>query len=759
MRYRGAWILGLLLCCCSSALAEGPTWGRDQQPQNLLITPESDPFLTEILSKMTWEEKCGQLNQYAGELTGPQPLKPELRERIRSGELGSVLSISEVERCRSLQDEAMQSRLRIPLLFAFDVIHGYRTVFPIPLAEAASWDLELAEQSTRIAATEASSAGISWSFAPMLDIARDPRWGRIIEGAGEDPYLASQFARARVRGFQGTSLSEPDTVAATAKHLGGYGAAEGGRDYDTAELSERTMREIYLRPFEAAMEEGVATVMPSFHETGGVPCHSSTFLLTDILREEWGFPGVVVSDYGAIEELMAHRVAANPKQAGELALKAGVDIDMMSDIFRTLEQTPENVARVDAAVLRVLALKKALGLFDDPYRYLDAEREMQTILKPEYRSVARRAAARSAVLLENRDELLPLDTTKLKKVAVVGPLADDARSALGEWNLVGRVEDTVSALSGLKQGFAELGIEVRYVQGCPAWDADDSNIPKAVNLARDSDLVILVLGEPFEATGESRNRTSIGLPGSQLQLAQAMASTGKPVVTVLMNGRPLTLEEVAEVSPTLMVLWHAGLETGNALFELLTGSEPLGGKLPVTFPRRVGQIPIYYNRKVTGRPPSPGQDKYRLDYYDAPLTPLYPFGYGLSTSTFELTDIRVGSVSGTWPLRIQATLTNTGPRRADEVVQLYLSQRVRSMAPPEKELRGFTRVTLEPKESQEITFNLNQTDLKFVGRDMRLTFEAGEFDVAVGFSSDVSPQLRVHLEQTGLSKVSELKHP
>ncbi len=720
-------------------------WGTDSSLKNSAQVFAADPKIDELLAKMTWKEKCGQLNQYAGALTGPQPLKPELRERIRSGEVGSVLSISGVERCRELQDEAVASRLGIPLVFAFDVIHGYRTVFPIPLAEAAAFDPEMARQAAHIAATEAASAGINWTFAPMVDIARDPRWGRVIEGAGEDPYLGSVLAAARVNGFQGRDLKATDSLAATVKHLAGYGAAEGGRDYDTSELSERTLREVYFPPFEAAMRAGVATVMPSFQEMAGVPSHASSFLLKDVLREEWGFPGVVVSDYGAIEELMNHRLSDDRTEVGELALEAGVDIDMMSDIFRQLPQTVDNEKAVNAAVRRVLEFKSALGLFENPYRHLDASREIQTVLKPEFRAAARRAAARSAVLLENRAKLLPLAPQKGKRIAVIGPLADDARGALGEWNLMGQADETVSALAGLKAGFEGQGAEVSFLQGCPSWTEDTSQIPQALELAKRSDLVVLVLGEPYDVTGESRNRTDIGLPGSQLKLALQLAAAKTPVVTVLMNGRPLAIPELRKNSPTLLTIWHPGTEAGNALFDLLCGAEVPGGKLPMSWPVNVGQIPTYYNHKASGRPPVPGVDKYKLAYHDAPLEPLYPFGYGLSYSTFEIAPVRQESTNGVWPLVLSTTVKNIGDLKADEVVQLYVADEFRTFTPPVKELKGFQRVTLEPGASQEVRFTLTRDALSFVGPKMKRLFEPGWFRFAVGPDSRVEPHLRVRL--------------
>lgn len=737
-------LLSVCLLSNQPALADRP-WGQNS---SLTTTPKlfaPDDQLLELLSKMTWQEKCGQLTQYAGALTGPQPLKPELRERIKSGEVGSVLSISGVKRCRELQEEALASRLGIPLLFAFDVIHGYRTIFPIPLAEAAAFDPQMAEKNARIAATEAAAAGINLTFAPMVDLARDPRWGRVMEGAGEDPYLGSVMAEARVKGFQGADLQAVDSLAATVKHLAGYGAAEGGRDYDTAEISEHSLRETYFPPFLAAMRAGAVAVMPSFQETAGTPSHASSFLLRKVLRQEWGFPGVVISDYGAIEELISHRVANSRSQAGSLALKAGVEIDMMSDIYRCLAQTKENEALVDEAVLRVLALKKALGLFKNPFLHLNSEREALIIGKPEFRKAARTAAVRSAVLLENRQQLLPLSSQRNKKIALIGPLAADARSALGEWNLMGSTEETVSVLDGLKANFESQGASLSYTQGCPALQPNLSGIPEAVDLAKRSDTVILVLGEPYEVTGESRNRTNLGLPGSQWQLAQAVLATDKPVIVILMNGRPLAISDLKEACSTILVLWHPGSEAGNALFDLLAGREAPGGKLPMSWPENVGQVPLYYNHKPSGRPPIEGVGKYRLAYFDSSLEPLYPFGYGLSYSSFKIDPPQKESKDGTWPLKLKTRVYNTGTRVGDEVVQLYVTDEVRSTTPPVKELKGFARLSLKPGESQEVIFTISKEDLSFIDSNMSQAFEPGWFSFAAGSDSRVPAQLRLLL--------------
>lgn len=724
---------------------EQPIWGRNSPIPRTLQELEKDPQLLALLAQMSWEEKCGQLNQYAGEITGPQPLKPELEQRIVQGQVGSVLSISGVDRCRKLQDSALKSRLKIPLLFAMDVIHGYRTVFPIPLAEAASFDPEIAEQDAKISAQEAAASGVHLTFAPMVDIARDCRWGRVIEGAGEDPHLGQVMARARVRGFQGRQLGQPDRLAACVKHFAGYGAAEGGRDYDTSEISERTMREVYLPPFQAAMEEGVATLMPSFQETAGLPSTANPWLLRQVLRQDWGFEGVVISDYGAIEELTKHRICQDKLEAGKLALSLGVDIDMMSDIYRTLPVTPELQASLDRSVLRLLALKKALGLFEDPYRFLNQEREKKTQFCQDFRLASCRAAEKSAVLLENRQQLLPLEPQRYKRVSVIGPLADDAVSTLGEWNLVGRPEETITAWKGLREGFGACGSQVQLEKGCPAYKADSSKIAAAKKLALQSDLVVLVLGEPAEITGESRNRTFVGLPGSQLELARAIAATGKPVVTVLMNGRPLALSELRQICPTLLEMWHPGTEGGRALFNLLRGSASVGGKLPMSFPTNSGQLPIYYNRKSSGRAPEKGADKYKMAYYDSSIQPLYPFGYGLSYSSFAVSPARVVSAPSQWPLVVECTVKNTGKRKADEVVQLYVSDEVRSLTPPVKELKGFSRVSLDPGQSRTLQFRLNPGDLSFIDQDMHRVFEPGSFGLATGTDSRVPVQTRVKL--------------
>ncbi|MCA9793900.1 MAG: glycoside hydrolase family 3 C-terminal domain-containing protein, partial [Candidatus Eremiobacteraeota bacterium] len=544
-----------------------------------------------------------------------------------------------------------------------------------------------------------------------------------IEGSGEDPYLGSVMAAARVRGFQGKNLKASDTMAACAKHFAGYGAAEGGRDYDAAEISERTLRQVYLPPFHAAVEAGAATIMAGFQEVSGVPAHANAFLLDQVLRQEWGFDGMVVSDYNAIRELMAHRIAATPDQAGELALQAGVDMDMMGDIYRDLPETPETRPLVDRSVRRVLELKERLGLFDDPYRYLDETAEKRYLLAPEHKQAARRAAVRSSVLLKNEAGVLPL--AKPKRLALLGSLATDSTSLLGAWNTAGKPEETTNLLEGFRQSLP--GAEVTH--------ADEQHLAQALEAARGAEAVVLVLGEISDWSGESRNRTRIGLPSEQLEMALEVAKLGKPTVVLLMHGRPLAIPELAEKLPAILDIWHPGSMGAAAATDLVFGQAVPGGKLPMTFPRAVGQVPIYYNRKTSGRPAKEGVERYTIDYVDESLEPLFPFGYGLSYTTFAYSDLKV---EGKLPVRVSVTVKNTGSRTGDEVVQVYVRDEVRSITPPERELKGFQRVTLAPGEARQLTFELDRSAFSFIGKDQKETFEAGKFTIFVGTDSRAS---------------------
>lgn len=689
-----------------------------------------------LLAKMTLAEKLGQLQQLDGEANGN--FRPEHVELVRKGLLGSTLNVRGVQRTNQLQRVAMtESRLKIPLLFGFDVIHGYRTIFPIPVGEAASWDPSLAEHSAAVAAQEANNAGLHWTFAPMLDIARDPRWGRITEGAGEDPFLGAAFAAARVRGFQGADYSAPDKVLACAKHWVAYGAAEGGRDYNTTDLSENVLREIYFPPFKAAVDAGVGTFMSSFNAINGVPASANAFTLTKVLRQEWKFDGFVVSDYTSVRELINHGIAANEEQAAAAALNAGVDMEMVSRSYnefgpRLLEQRKLSMATIDEAVRRILRIKYRLGLFDKPYA--DEAREQGSLLRPESIRLAREAAARSMVLLKNERSVLPLDKN-VKSIAVIGPIADDRRVPLGPWNGDGREENTVTALAGIK-AIVSAQTKVVYAKGCDIKCESDSGFGEAVARAKESDVAVVLVGESDEMGGEAASRSSLDLPGRQMDLVKAIQATGKPTVVVLVNSRPLTFGWIVENVPSILVAWMGGSEAGNAIADVVFGGVNPSGKLPVTFPRTVGQVPIYYNHLNTGRPPEE-QNKYSSKYLDVPWTPQFPFGYGLSYTTFKLSNLVLSTprIRATDKLTVSVEVENAGTRAGDEVVQLYIRDVVASMSRPVKELKGFQRVTLQPGQKRRVEFTLSHDQLAFWNREVRFVVEPGEFRVMVGSNS------------------------
>lgn len=712
---------------------------------------------------MTLEEKIGQLNQLPGVGTETGPHAPEGGEAlIRSGGVGSFLGIFGVEYLRGLQQIATrESRLKIPLLFANDIIHGFRTIYPVPIAEAASFDSARVETSARLAAVEATAHGLHWTFAPMVDIARDPRWGRIVEGAGEDPWLGSVMAAAQVRGFQGgdhgVGLGASDALLATAKHFAAYGGAEGGRDYNTVELTERTLWETYLPPYEAAVNAGAATVMSSFNDIGGIPAHSSQWLLGDVLRGRWGFKGLVVSDWGGIGEMINHRVAANRGEAGILAMRAGVDIDMSDAVYAdsmgaAVRSGRIPVALVDSAVKRVLRLKFALGLFDDPFRFDDIARERRYTLAPEHLAAARIAAREGIVLLKNANKTLPLRKT-LSTIAVIGPLADDARAALGGWAADGRPEEAITVLAGIR---AALRPSTRIIQvrGAPVDTADSSGFAAARSAAAEAEAVLLVLGEREDMSGEASNRASIELPGSQRDLAlaviraarQSPGGASKPVVAVLMNGRALALPELTQEVPALVESWFLGSQHGNAVADVLFGAYNPGGKLPVTFPRATGQIPIYYNHRSTGRP-ADSANHYTSKYLDIPWTPLFPFGYGLSYTTFAYANLRLSAptIRAGESLSVSVDVRNSGDRAGEEVVQLYLRDDVASVAEPVKSLKAFRRISLRPGETQTVTFKLGPNAFALYDRQLRRVVEPGTFTVFAGTNSDdvLSARLQV----------------
>ncbi|MFW6088238.1 MAG: glycoside hydrolase family 3 N-terminal domain-containing protein [Gemmatimonadota bacterium] len=731
----GAWLAAGL--AAAAAAAPAPTAAQEQEP----AAAEADRLVDSLLAEMTLDEKLGQLAQYRGRWGDTGPEVPEGgEEQIRASEVGSFLGVHGAEYTREMQRLAVEeSRLGIPLLFAHDVIHGFRTIFPMPLGIAASFDLEGAERAAQIAAVEAAAHGLHWTFAPMVDLSRDPRWGRIVEGFGEDPYLGSVMAAAHVRGFQGGDLADPETLLATAKHYVAYGGAEGGRDYNTVDVSERTLREIYLPPFEAAVEAGVGAIMPAFNEISGIPMHAHEHLLRDVLRDEWGFDGVVVSDYTGVMELIPHGVAADSAEAGVLALEAGVDIDMVSGIYVNDVPAAVRDGRLDEAVLdeavrRVLRAKQRLGLFDDPYRYGDAAREAEVTLAAEHREAARELARRSFVLLKNEDGLLPLSKS-VGTVAVIGPLADARRTMLGGWVAAGQAEDAVIPLEGVEAAVS-ADTRVVHARGAEIEGEDRGGFDAAVRAAAEADVALMFLGEHEEMSSEANNRTSLDLPGVQEELLQAVHETGTPVVVVLLSGRPLSIPWAAEHVPAILVAWFPGVEAGHALADVLFGDHAPSGKLPVSFPRTVGQVPVYYNHKNTGRPPAE-DEKYTSKYIDAHWTPLYPFGHGLAYTEFEYSGLRLDAdrVGPADTLSVEVTVTNAGERAGEEVVQLYVRDDVASVTRPVKELKGFERIRLEPGQSRTVSFRLPAESLAFYGPDLTRALEPGSFTVFVGTSS------------------------
>jgi len=681
--------------------------------------------LDSLLRQMTLEEKLGQLNL----LSADGRASPQQLQLVRAGKLGGLFNVIGAENTTPVQRIAVtESRLKIPLLFGLDVIHGYRTIFPIPLGEASAFDPEAAEATARAAGLEAAAAGINWTYAPMVDIARDPRWGRIAEGSGEDPYLGSVLAAARVRGFQ-------QSIFATVKHFAGYGAAEAGREYNETEISERTMREIYLPPFKAAIDAGVASLMTAFNSIAGVPASANAWLTDTVLRREWRFNGFVVSDWTSVAELMPHGIAGPPAEAGQRALTAGVDMDMMSSIYASDSMAALvrsgggriPMAVVDSAVMRILRAKQRLGLFRDPYRARAAPRAAES------RALARRVGRESIVLLKNERNVLPLDP-KTATIAVIGPLADNQLDPLGPWHTQGRAEDVVTVLQGIRARAAAS--QVVYAQGSGIDDTVTAGIGAAVAAAKRANVAILVLGERGEMSGEAASRASIGLPGVQQQLLEAVAATGTPVVLVLMNGRPLIFEWAAQHVPAIVETWFLGVEAGNATADVLFGDYNPSGRLPVTFPRALGQVPLYYNHRNTGRPMQP-QNKFSSKYLDVSNDPRYPFGFGLSYTTFAYRELRLSTARARVSDTVTATVTiaNTGAREGTEVVQLYVRDEVASVSRPVRELKAFQRVTLKPNESRTVTLRVAVKDLWFIGLDMKPVVEPGMFRVYVGPNS------------------------
>lgn len=695
-----------------------------------------------VLAMMTIEEKVGQLNMLSSGFaeTGPT-LSEEYRKLIGESKVGAILNAHTVDHTLDLQRVAVEeTRLGIPLLFAFDVIHGHRTIFPVPLAESSTWDPELIKKTSRVAAEESAAAGLHWTFTPMVDISPDPRWGRIVESSGEDPLLNELFGVARIEGFQGDDLYDLNTIMATAKHFAAYGAAQAGRDYNTVDISERTLREIYLPPFKAAVDAGVESFMTAFNEYDGVPATGSEFLFNEILRDEWGFDGVVVTDYTAIMEMIPHGFARDSTHAAELAIDANVDMDMMSSIF--LEYLPGLVEsgdvseqQVDMAVARILDVKFELGLFEDPYRYSDHDREKETIMRDDFLDFALEVAEQSIVLLKNENNLLPL-SKDLENIALIGPLGDNQYDVMGSWSAAGEQSDNVSLLEGMENALPE-GINIQFAKGVQLSLEDNSGnengIAEAVELAKESDFVIMALGEGRHMSGEAASRTTLNLPGGQQELLEAVHETGTPVVLVLMAGRPLDIRWAAENIPSIVNAFYLGTRTGDAIASVLFGDHSPGGKLTFSWPYNVGQIPNVYYHKNTGRPMDP-DGHYTSKYLDAPNAPLYPFGYGLSYTTFEYSEINISETEMTdsGSLKVSVEVANTGERAGHEVVQLYTRKMVASVTQPVRLLRDFAKIYLEPGETQTIEFELAAADLTYLDQQLEPVLEPGVVKIFVG---------------------------
>ena len=722
---------------------------------------EIDIKVKNLLSQMTLEEKIGQMNQYNGfyNATGPAPEGGDQKvkyENVKNGLVGSMLNVRGVDEVRAFQKLAVEeSRLGIPIIFGFDVIHGYKTTFPIPLAESASWNLDLIEKSARMSAKEASAAGLNWTFAPMVDITRDARWGRVMEGAGEDPYLGSLIAAARVRGFQGTDLSSYETIASTAKHFAAYGFAESGKDYNTVDIGINTLHNIVLPPFKATVDAGVKTFMNSFNDLNGIPATADKYLQRDILKGDWNFDGFVVSDWGSLREMIDHGFAKDRKHAGELALNGGSDMDMESYIYleyinQLIDEGKVNMSQIDDAVSRILKVKYELGLFDDPYKYLDNEREKNVTGSKEILDATLEIAKHSIVLLKNEGNILPLKKNG-QKIALIGPLADDKNSPLGNWRIAAENNSAVSVLEAMKEykgNRLSHAMGVKLVNKVPEGfheevsinETDKTGISNAIRVARDADVVVMVLGEYGFQSGEGRSRTNLDLPGFQQELLEEVYKVNKNIVLVLMNGRPLVLNWHSENLPAIVEAWHLGTSSGNAIAEVLYGDFNPSGKLPMSFPRSVGQLPLYYNYKSTGRPGADGEDAgsvFWSHYQDELNSPLYPFGYGLSYTDFTISNISLSSneLSNDESITASVTVSNIGDVKGREVVQLYIQDKYASATRPVRELKGFELVDLEPGETKTVEFTINEKLLEFYNASNQWATEPGEFNVFIGNSS------------------------
>ena len=731
-----------------------------------------DEKVSDLLSKMTLKEKIGQMNQYNGfwDITGPVPEGGDSKikyNHLSNGWVGSMLNVKGVKEVKEVQKIAVEkSRLGIPLIIGFDLIHGYKTVFPIPLAESASWDLEAIQLSAELSAKEAAVAGINWTFAPMIDITRDARLGRVMEGAGEDPYLGSLIAAARVKGFQGEDLASPITIAATAKHFAAYGFVEAGKEYNTVDIGLNTLHNIVLPPFKAAADAGIKTFMNSFNDLNGIPATADAYLQRDLLKGEWNFDGFVVSDWGSIREMIEHGYAKDNNHAGELALLGGSDMDMESSIYiyeleKLIEENKISVAQIDDAVRRILRIKFELGLFEDPYRYCDEEREKEITGSKEIMDAALEVAKKSIVLLKNENEILPLKK-KGVTIGLIGPLAADKNSPLGNWRIGADDNTAVSVLEGLQN---YKGNNISHAQGVKLINktpdgfheevqintTDKTGFEEAIALAQKVEVVVMVLGEHGFQSGEGRSRSKLDLPGFQQELLEKVAAVNPNIVLVLMNGRPLVLNWAAENIPAIVEAWQLGTQSGHAIAQVLYGEYNPSGKLPMSFPRSVGQVPIYYNHKSTGRPGTEGEDPgsvFWSHYGDEKNDPLFPFGFGLSYSKFEYSSFELSAKEMTKNSNIEASITikNTGKVKGKEIVQLYLQDPFASATRPVKELKGFKTIELEPGTSQKVTFTIKEADLVFYNAKQKWEAEPGTFHVFVGTNSNVKEKLSFELK-------------
>lgn len=736
--------------------------------------PVMDQFIDDLMSKMTLDEKIGQLNlPSAGDFTTGQAKSSNIGQSIKEGKVGGLFNIKGVEKIREVQRVAIEeSRMKIPMLFGMDVIHGYESTFPIPLGLASSWDMDLIEKSARVAAQEATADGINWTFSPMVDISRDPRWGRISEGSGEDPYLGSRIARAMVTGYQGNDLSATNTMLACVKHFALYGAPEAGRDYNTVDMSRVTMYNVYFPPYKAAVDAGVGSIMASFNEVEGIPATGNYWLQNQVLRKEWGFKGLNVTDYTGIKEMIEHGVG-DMQASSALALRAGVDMDMVSEGFlstlkKSLQEGKVTYSEIDQAARRILEAKYRLGLFADPYKYCDSERAKKEVYSTDNRAIARSTAAQSMVLLKNNNQLLPLQAKG--KIAVIGPLADNPENMPGTWSVASKHSNAVSLLKGLKETYGKQ-VEFLYAKGAnfdydPEFEGKitmfgkkayrderpkEEILKEAVEAANRADVIIAALGEASESSGEAASMVNLELRQSQKDLLAALKKTGKPIVLVLFNGRPMVINDEIEKADALLNVWFPGSEAGYAISDVLFGKVNPSAKLPVTFPRNVGQIPLYYNHKNTGRPLTDENvwEKFRTAYLDSPNLPLFPFGFGLSYTTFTYSDINVSAknLQGNGKLTASVTLTNTGKYDGAEVVQLYIRDVVGTNTRPLKELKGFQKVMLKAGESKTVSFEITPEDLKYYNNELKFDWESGDFQIMIGGNSQDVKSITINWEK------------